>query len=175
MLDAGAFSKPNRGTGGNTCTSTNGAAPVEPAGTPDPSGIGERREYQNPDSPGGPILLEHPNDTGVAPAVNRRTVRNFKFNIDFRCPLLFWTNRDKVPGPVDRPACRLYSTVSTNAWTVRFESNYADNFAETPVVAQTIGLVKDADPTRRATPVDGSGLETRAPGGVDVLVTDVPF
>ena len=175
MLDAGAFSRPNRGTGGNTCTSTNGRAPVEPAGTADPSGIGERREYQNPDSPGGGILLEHPNDTGVTPAVNRRTLRNFKFNIDFRCALLFWTNRDKVPGNVDKPACRLYSTVSTNSWTVRFESSFDDNFAATAVVAQTIALVKDANATRRATPVDASGLETRAPGGVDVLVVDVPF
>jgi hypothetical protein len=175
MLDAGAFSRPNRGTGGNTCTSTNGAAPVEPAGTPDPSGIGERREYKNPDSPGGGILLEHPADAAVTPAVNRRTVRNFKFNIDFRCALLFWTNRDQDPGRLDRPACRLYSSVSVNSWTVRFESSYDDSFAETAVVAQTIGLVKDPNPTRRATPIDGSGFETRAPGGVDVLVVDVPF
>jgi hypothetical protein len=175
MLDAGRFAVPNRGTGGHTCTSTNGAAPVQPPGTPDPSGIGERREYVNPDSPGGGILLEHPGDAAIAPAINRRTLRNFKFNIDFRCALLFWTNRDKVPGNVDRPACRLYSTVSTNSWTVRFESNYDDNFAETAVVPKAIRLVKDPDATRRATPVDGSGLETRAPGGVDVLVVDVPF
>ena len=65
--------------------------------------------------------------------------------------------------------------MSTNTWTVRFESNFDDNFVQTPVVAQTISLVKDAQPTRRATPIDGSGFETRAPGGVDVLVTDIPF
>jgi hypothetical protein len=176
MLDSGAFGAANtEGTGGNTCTSTNSTGNDCPVVKKDhKSGIGQNWDVSNVDSPGGGILLEHPADTAIAPATNRRTVRNFKFNIDFRCALIFWTNRDKVSGPVDKPACRLYSTVSTNSWTIRLESNFDDTFVETRVVRKKVDVVKDV-PTRLAIPVDGTGLETRAPDGLDHLVTDIPF
>lgn len=174
MLDSGYL--PTEGQGGNTCTGTEGANATTAAVTKqaDPSGIGQRWTVTNGDPPGGGILLHHPADNAL-PAASRRTLRNFKFNIDWRCALLFWTNRDKDQTQLDRPACRLYSSVSTNTWSIRLESSFDDNFVETRVTRKTVTVVKDPNEKRLATPVDGSGIETRLPDGLDSLVADVPF
>lgn len=165
VLDSGYA---GQGTGGNTCTGTAGSNAAIATKTDHASGIGQNWVNENVDSPGGGILRRHPVDATA-------TLRNFKFNIDFRCELVFWTNRNKVDGPADFPACRLYSSALTNTWGIRLESNFDDNFVETRVVRKTIVLTKDANPTRRATPVDGSGLETRQPDGLNHLQADVPF
>lgn len=173
MLDSGYT---NQGTGGNTCTGTAGrnSDARETSKVADPSGIGQRWTVTNGDPPGGGILLHHPADNAL-PAASRRTLRNFKFNLDWRCALLFWTNRDKDRTDLDRPSCRLYSSVSENTWSVRLESSFDDNFVETRVVRKTVAVVKDPNEKRLATPVDGSRIETRLPDGLNSLVTDVPF
>ena len=165
MLDSGYA---GQGTGGDSCTGTAGANGGTVTKTDDPSGIGQRWEAENPDSPGGGILLAHPTDAAAR-------LRNFKFNIDFRCDMVFWTNRDGVSGPSNAPASRLYSSVQTNTWNMRLESNFGAGFAETVVTAKTVTFNKDPDPTRLATPVDSSGLETRLPDGLNSLQADVPF
>jgi hypothetical protein len=73
------------------------------------------------------------------------------------------------------PCNRLYSSVQTQSWTVRFESTFDAAFVETNVVVKDIHLTPDANPTRRATPVTGSGFETRAPGGLNTGQYDKPF
>jgi hypothetical protein len=116
----------------------------------------------NVDAPGFGVNALHPT---IALA---KLVR-FRFNIDFRCDFIFWTNKQRVSGNTDAPACRLYSTVSTNYWTVRFEATYDANFVETVVTGPINSVVKDGNETRLATPVDGSGLETRLPDSLDTL------
>ena len=166
VLDSGYA---NQGTGGQTCTGTEGHnGPNRLTKTNHASGIGQTWREENVDSPGGGIRAFHPLDP--AAWLNR-----FTFNIDFRCALMFWTNMAKVANNTDRPAVRLYSTVQTNTWNIRFEVTFAVNFAQTIVTAKTVTFNADADPGRRATPVDGSGLETRLPDGLTILQTNQNF
>jgi hypothetical protein len=164
-MDSGYTSQ---GSGGNTCTGTAGGNGGPITKKADRSGIGQRWQVTNVDSPGGPILDTAPTDPAA-------TVRSFKFNIDFQCALLFWTNRNGVEGPDDYPACRLYVTVQTNTWNIRLHSTFDDAYTETVVTAKTVTFNKDGNATRQATPVAGTGLETRKPDGLDQLQSDVVF
>jgi hypothetical protein len=169
VLDGGGTAGADAGTGGATCTSTNPTVYLqEPTKTDDPSGIGQQWQQTNWDSPGGGVSPVHPND-GTA------WLRRFTFNIDFRCALLFWTNIHKIMGPDDSPACRLYSSVQTNTWNIRYEATFAAKFVVTEVTPHTVTMTNDPDSTRRATPIDGSGFETRLPRGLTVLQADRPF
>jgi hypothetical protein len=102
------------------------------------------------------------------------TLVQFRFNIDFRLDLVFWTNITKVATPSPDAACRLYSSVQTNNWTVRFSIRF------NPVTGAPVGAVpavaivmtKDGKPKRRATPVDGMALETRFPTALGMLSVD---
>jgi hypothetical protein len=165
MLDSGYA---GQGSGGNTCTGTAGANGSPIAKTDHGSGVGQSWQVTNPDSPGGGILPVAPTDAAA-------TVRRFTFNIDFQCALVFWTNRNRVAGADDFPACRLYATVQTNTWSIRLESTFDDAFAETVVAAKAVTFTKDADPARRATPVAGTALETRKPDGLDQLQSNQVF
>jgi len=173
VLDSGGYgnaglSEAARGKGGNTATSTSGGNDCVVTKTDDVSGIGQNWLVENVDSPGGGVLQQHPTDALA-------TLRNFKFNLDFRCDLVFWTNRQKVSDATDAPACRLYSSVSTNTWNIRLESTFDGAFVETVVTPKTVTFTEDPDATRRATPVAGSGLETRCPGGLFCGKYDQPF
>ena len=168
ILDAGGRYGDQRGTGGDSCIGTMGGAEPPVNKTDDTSGIGQRWKVENVDSPGGQIASVHPND-GTA-----RLVR-FKFNIDFQCALLAWTNFSKNAGPTDDATCRLYSTVQTNQWNVRMDSTFGAAWAETRVTRRTVTFTKDPSPTRRATPLQGSRFETCAPGGLNCGKYDQPF
>lgn len=165
VLDSGYA---GQGTGGDSCTGTAGSNGSVVQKKKDSSGVGQKWEISNVDSPGGGILDVHPTDAAAQ-------LINFKFNIDFRCDLVFWTNRDKDSGPSDKPASRLYSSVQSNTWNIRFESRFGAAYAETPVTPKRVTFNKDGNTTRRATPVAGSGLETRLPDGLNSLQADVPF
>ena len=65
--------------------------------------------------------------------------------------------------------------MQSNTWNIRLESNFGLAFAETVVTAKTVTFTKDGNATRLATPVDGSGLETRLPDGLNSLQADIPF
>ncbi len=168
MLDSGYNA--TEGTGGDTCTGTLGHDGNWPpkSNIADPSGVGQRWQIVNADSPGTGILTR-------APADALATLRRLTFNLDWRCALVFWTNRNGVPGPADFPACRLYVTVQTNTWNVRLESTFDDALAMTVVTPIAVTFNKDGNPTRKATPVAGSGLETRAPDGVGQLQSNIAF
>jgi hypothetical protein len=166
ILDAGAYGPAGNteGSGGNTATSTNAPNDCPVTKTDDASGIGQKWEVSNVDSPGFGINATHP----TIPAAQ---LVEFRFNIDFRCDFIFWTNALRVSDNTDAPACRLYATVSTNYWTVRFKATYDAAFTETVVDGPTNAVVKDGDPARKATPVEGSALETRLPDSLDTLKT----
>ena len=166
IMDSGY--DPKQGIGGNTSTGTMGQNGCPVTRKKAPGGIGQRIRVTNVDSPGGPIRT-------VAASDALATLRRFKFNIDFQSALMFWTNRNGVETHDDFPACRLYVTVQTNTWGVRLESTFDDAYVETIVTPQTIPLTKDGDATRRATPLVGSGFETRQPDGCEQLQTDVEF
>lgn len=166
VLDSGYA---GQGTGGNSCTGTAGTSGSTVNKVADPSGIGERWTVENPDSPGGGINVNHPTIAGL-------DLLNFKFNIDFQCDLVFWTNRDRSYAPSNAPCERLYATVQHNTWNMRIESDFArGTFVETVVTPKTVTFNADPNPTRLATPVEGSGLETRLPDGLNQLQADIPF
>lgn len=167
MLDSGYNSQ---GTGGDSCTGTGGSETTYPdTKTDDTSGIGQRWRIKNYDSPGGAIVLRHPSSNST------RVVR-FKFNIDFQCALLVWTNASKTRRPSTHAANRLYSYVYRHDWTVRFEMTVAraSPYAETIVTARTITITAD-NSTNNASPVVGTGLETRQPDGLNSGQFDQPF
>jgi len=169
MLDSGAYGVAGtEGTGGNTCTGTAATNDNPVTKTDHASGVGQTWQVTNVDSPGGSILATAPTDALA-------TVREFKFNIDFQCALVFWINRNGVSGPADFPACRLYVTVQTNTWNIKLESTFDDAFAETVTVAKAVSFNKDANTARRATPVAGTTLETRRPDGLDQLQSNKVF
>jgi hypothetical protein len=168
MLDSGY--EPNEGIGGDTCTGTmshNGNWPPKTK-VADPSGVGERWQIVNADSPGTGI-------TSSAAADPLATLRRFTMNFDWQCALVFWTNRNQVQGPDDFPACRLYVTVQTNTWNIRLESTFDDALVETKVTPIQVKFNSDGNATRTATPVAGSGFETRDPDGVGQLQSDIAF
>ena len=181
FLDVSPFG--NEGTGGNTCVGTEStAAPGPPAPqTPAAAGsvvvnninrvdlpipvnavnVGQQWQVEMWDSPGDSCPPAH----GSAPG----TLTSYRFNIDFRCALVFWTNLTRVAGPTVDPACRLYVSVWSNPWIIR----YAIAFPPPAVLpALTVTLTPDARPTPLASPVDGSGLEVRFPFLLNTLATD---
>jgi hypothetical protein len=117
------------------------------------------------DSPGDSCPAAHEGFPGAVLA-------SYRFNLDFQSDLVFWTNITQVAGPTPDPACRLYSSVQTNTWTIRFDCTF-DNLGHIHIgTALTIALTQDGDATRVSTPVAGSGLEIRGPISLNVLVVD---
>jgi hypothetical protein len=166
VLDTTPF--PNFGTGGNTCVGTEGAV-----GPPIPIvktnlAAGQRWTVEMWDSPGDSAPAVHGGFPGTLVA--------YRFNLDFRSDLVFWTSTTKAPGPsATDPANRLYSTVQTNTWRIRLA------MAFNPITGAVVGavpananvtLTKDANSTRRAAAVQGSNLETRAPISLRLLAID---
>ena len=106
----------------------------------------------------------------------------FRFNLNFRCDLVFWTNIQgppfvpaPTPGPVSTPlsaapdpACCLYASVQTNQWTIRYQANFSPiaPFAQTGGVAPTMGITLDPQPKRTALPAT---IEARFPAALNVL------
>jgi hypothetical protein len=159
------------GTGGWTVVGTEGPTapgppiPVVKVNLP----IGQRWTVEMWDSPGDSAP---PNHGGFAPT---RLVA-YRFNLDFRTDLVFWTNTAKtaVATAANEPAHRLYSTVQTNTWSVRAAISFdATGTAIPPVPATaTITLNKDANANRLATPLDSQPAETRGPQLLSMLAVD---
>lgn len=133
------------GTGGNTAVGTEGAIgpPVVPPGPGGPGpqpgvtktpvaapGVGEQWRVHMWDSPGDVVLAAHGGFPG--------TLLRYRFNLDFRTDLCLWTNVTGVPGATPNAACRLYSSVQSNSWIIRFSIHVA--------------LAPPARPTLTATP-----------------------
>jgi hypothetical protein len=158
------------GTGGDTGTGQWGG--TGPFTTPIPktaAPIGEEWTVDTLDSPSVGLPAAH---DGGLPGV----MVQFRFNIDFRLDLVFWTNNTVVAGsPVlGNPADRLYSSVQTNRWTVRFTINFDPTTGAPVGGVPAIGLrvTRDTRPTRLAKPVAGSGLEVRTPVALNLFSLD---
>jgi hypothetical protein len=169
VLDSGAYGPGGtEGTGGNTATSTTGSNDCPCTKTDHASGIGQQWEVTNVDSPGFGV-------NGFHPTIGNAMLSRFRFNINFRCDFIFWTNLQGVSDNTDSPACRLYSSVSTNYWNVRFEATYNNRFVETVVDGPRVVPTLDGNETRLAAPVKGGGLETRLPDSLDTLKVGMPW
>jgi hypothetical protein len=159
----------NAGTGGNTVVGTEGAIgppiPIVKANVQP----GQRWTVEMWDSPGDSAPTSH---GGYAPT---RLVA-YRFNLDFRTDLVFWTNTAKTAAATaaNEPAHRLYSTVQTNTWSIRAAVNFdATGTAIPPLPATaTVTLNKDANPNRLATPLDSQPAETRGPQLLSMLAVD---
>ena len=176
VLDASPFG--SEGTGGNTPVGTEGAVgpPVNPAvgpgpppqpgviKNPDPGGVGERWQVHMWDSPGDFCPGAHGSFPG--------TLSAYRFNLDFRTDLCFWTNVTGVPGATPDAACRLYSTAQTNTWTIRFDVAFNAATGAAILGTNNIIRVRDAQEKRLAAPVRSSRLETRGPISLRLLGTD---
>ena len=158
---------PPNGTGGDSCTGQWGGhgsfSPIVQTN----KAIGQEWTVDTLDSPSVGFGAAHPHLAGSR-------MISFRFNIDFRVDLVFWTNITMVPTPTGDPANRLYSTVQTNNWNVRCSINFdpATGLPVGGVPPVTLTMTKDPQPTRRAIPVQGTGLETRFPIALDLFCTD---
>ncbi|MDB5048344.1 MAG: hypothetical protein JWO30_1415 [Fibrobacteres bacterium] len=163
VLDTTNFANP--GTGGNLCVGTEGRVGPPLPITKTALAVGQTWQIEMWDSPGDNCPSAH----GFLPG----TLTAYRFNLDFRSDLCFWTNIAKTAAPTaDDPASRLYSRVMTNTWQIRlgFTFNPATG-ASTPAPAGAVTMAKDAG-TGLAQPVQGSGLETRFPISLNMLATD---
>jgi len=157
------------GTGGNTVVGTEGAIGPPVPIVKNALAIGERWTVEMWDSPGDRAPVSH---GGFAPT---RLIA-YRFNLDFRSDLVFWTNTAQTPAvtAANEPTHRLYSTVQTNTWRIRAALAFdAAGNAVAPVPANAaVTLTKDADVRRRATPLDDQPAETRGPQLLSMLAID---
>ncbi len=163
VLDSGYA---GQGTGGHSCCGTMGANQDngKVKKSRHSSGIGQIWQAKNSDSPGGGI---------TSLSAGGAQLTRFTFNIDFRCDLVFWTSFAKNQGPADSPACRLYSSVFSNTWGIRFDAAFTPAWVATMNAAKNVVLVAGA--AGRAQRVEGNGLETRLPDGLTLLQADIAF
>jgi hypothetical protein len=138
-----------------------------------PQAVGERWRVQMWDSPGDNCPAAH----GFFPG----TLSAYRFNLNFRTELCFWTNVTGVPAPTPGPitgaapptpdaACCLYATVQTNTWQIRVSFTFNPATGAAIPGARTITLQRDANAARLARPV--AGFEVRAPIALRLLATD---
>ncbi len=158
VLDVTPLNAPGvNGAGGDSCTGQFGGhgsfTPIVPVVKP----IGQEWTVDTLDSPSVGLGAAHPFFPGSMVA--------FRFNINFRVDLLFWTNFALSATPTGDVADNLYTSVQTNNWTVAYGVNFdpATGAIIGAAPAVTVTMNKDGSPTRRATTVEGLGLETRAP------------
>ncbi|HLM98204.1 MAG TPA: hypothetical protein VK335_02920 [Bryobacteraceae bacterium] len=183
FLDTSQFG--GEGVGGNTCIGTEGVAfgPVKPINkTPLP--VGQRWRVEQWDSPGDNAPVAHEGFPGTA--ANPIPIIRYRFNLNFRTDLVFWTNITSNAGNTGDPADRLYAVVQTNTWRIRIAYRFDPPILAAPGpppvaaaagashrVNQTISMVKDADPHRKAGPAeDPTGPQVRSPLTLNLLAID---
>ena len=170
VLDTTNFGR--EGTGGNRCVGTEGAPgpplPIRKTAKPSAVGagnVGQRWRIQMWDSPGDSCPRRHEG----FPAAR---LIDYRFNIDFLSSLVFWTNVSGVQRPTVHAACRLYSHVITNTWTIRIAMTFNAAGASAITTPLAIAMVQDVLPVKKAQPVDGSNLEVRGPVSLNLLIVD---
>jgi hypothetical protein len=171
VLDTTNFGQ--EGTGGNRCVGTEGAPgpplairkTARPNGTGAAGNVGQRWRVQMWDSPGDNCPRRHEG----FPAAR---LIDYRFNIDFLSALVFWTNVSGVQRPTVHAACRLYSLVLINTWTIRVAMTF--NAAGVSVITTPLAIVMVQDPTpvKAAVPVDGTDIEVRGPVSLNLLIVD---
>jgi hypothetical protein len=195
-------SSPLGGFGANTATGTEGGP-----GPPTPivktnAALGQSWTIEMWDSPGDSVPDQHSADAFNShhaagpnnPASLPGRLSTYRFNLNFRTDLCFWTSEDGHNNHMNRAAALLYSTAITNRWTIRAAFTFAPppppahghHAAHGPpvvtvVTAPVVNLDMDRDPTnldsagdatRLARPVEGTGLETRWFANLTTLAVD---
>ncbi len=162
VLDTAFF--PNAGTGGNLAVGTEDATHPGPP-PPPPGGIDKKKDglavgqhwtVQQWDGPG----LQNP------PAHHKAfggVLVEMHYNQDFRSDLCVWTNVTKVAGNTPDAACRLYSTVITNRWHIRFGIGFNVATGAGTITTAANAWRDPAAANRHAKPVEGDGMEARFP------------
>lgn len=160
------------GVGGDSCTGQWGGHGSLTAIAKTNKTVGQEWIVDTLDSPSVGHGPTHPHFP--APPGGTSRLVNFRFNIDFRVDLLFWTNKGRISTNSADPAPRLYSSVQTNHWTVRFAIAFNPLSGAPLGAVPAVGVVmtKDPNPTRRSTPADGMGLETRFPTALGLFSRD---
>ena len=176
VLDVSPFA--NAGTGGNTCVGSEGAV-----GPPVPPGVvttNVQAGIATVNLPGGGNALAYGQDWTVeqwdapglgaaaAPTMFAGSLVEFCFDLDFRSDLVVWTNVTGVAGPTNDAANRLYASVQTDRWTIRFRITFDPPGSPTAGTLHVntplaFTMTKDGSATRVASAVEGSGEEVRFP------------
>ena len=144
------------GTGGNSAVGTAGKqGGTIPAPTARP--LGERWQREMWDAPGIGCRTVHISAGGA--------LASFRFHLGFRTDLCFWTSTDLVATPsATAVANRLYVSVYKCTWVPDFAISFNAAGAGNITTAPRIDITKVPSAANgRAVPVDGFGLETRAP------------
>jgi hypothetical protein len=124
---------------------------------------GQRWLVECVDSPSEYAVATHPGFPGTA-------LVRFRFHLDFRVFLCFWTNASSSDRATGDPCDRLYSILREFAWKMRAEWTLAGGVlaAVTPATV-TISGKKTHKPIARAA---DAGIETRAPSTLDMIGYD---
>src|SRR5690606_10025313 len=175
MLDTTNFG--NEGVGGDRAVGCEGAigppVPITKTARPGATAgvnIGQRWRVEMWDSPGDSAPVAHPFPVARPTA----TLTAYRFNLNFRADLVFWTSQSRTKAPQQNatPSDRLYGSVATCNWTIQASYTIAAGppAALVPVTALTLGMARARH--GRAQPVEGSGLEVRFPITLRTLALD---
>jgi hypothetical protein len=137
------------------------------------------------DSPGDGAPVQHEGFPGTV--ANPIPIIRYRFNLDFRSDLVFWTDIT-APVPVvgtlivtGNPADRLYATIVTNLWFIRISFSFNQTTGAGTRTNLQIFMKKDVDPAnpaaaakpaRLAAPAEGNSLQVRGPISLQLLATD---
>ena len=173
FLDTSHPSTGGAGTGGNTCTGTEGDwGPPIPVNTTNlPTGQTWRVEMW--DSPGRTVPARHEGFPGTV--ANPIPIIHALLNWDFRSDLVFWTNIQggaANAGATGDPADRLYATVITNNWNIRVEVTFNVVTGVGTINTRTLSMTKDPTPGRLAAPCEGNAVQVRAPVSLEMNAVD---
>jgi hypothetical protein len=166
VLDCTNFG--GEGLGGNSCVGTEGAPgpPIINRTAPQPAGaMGQTWIVEMWDSPGDSCPPAHESYPG-------KPLARYRFDLDFRCDLVFWTNSSKAAGATADPANRVYSRVYDTTWTIRLDVGFNALGVAAVATPLTISLTKLSADVTRAVPVAGTGLEVRHPISLKLLLVN---
>lgn len=155
LLDTG---RGTPGTGGDTATLTRSRIRTRTN-----QALGQRWLVESVDSPGDG---DGPNHPGFAAAVLSR----FRFHLDFKAYLVFWTSISGGSGATGVACCRVYSVLREYTWRMRGEWTIAGG-ALTVVTAPSVRISGQSTHNPLAAAADTS-VEVRAPTGLNLLGRD---
>jgi hypothetical protein len=155
LLDTG---RGTPGTGGDTATLTRSRIRTR---TDQP--VGQRWRVESIDSPGDGDGANHP---GFPAAVLTR----FRFHLDFKAYLCFWTSISGGSGATGVACCRVYTVLHEYTWRMRGEWTIAGG-ALTVVTAPSVRISGRTTHNPAVAAAD-SPIEVRAPTGLNLLGRD---
>ena len=168
FLDTSWSSAHGAGTGGNTCSGTEGDwGPPVPIDKTDLA-VGQTWRVEMWDSPGRYVGASHEGFPGTA--ANPIPIVSARLNWDFRSDLVFWTNVSGNPAATNHAACRLYATVITNRWNIRVAVTFDIATGAGTIRTRTLSMSKE--PARPAAPCEGAGVQVRSPVSLEMNAVD---